>query len=57
MGRRAPGGPLLDAGPAGGARRAAGCGALPQGCHAQFVRVAQLAAAGGGGGLRHLRAA
>ena len=29
MGRRAPGGPLLDAGPAGGAGRAAGCGALP----------------------------
>ena len=27
--------------------RAAGCGALPQGCHAQFVRVAQPAAAGG----------
>ena len=40
VGRRAPGGPLLDAG-----------------CHAQFVRVAQLAAAGGGGGLRYLRAA
>ena len=42
------GGPLLDAGPAGGAGRAAGCGALPQqGCHTQFVRVAQPAAAGG----------